>query len=220
MKFVLSAALGLSMSFAASSVGATTFTVEQFLRGSEFDTSLSAMKAYADSTPADAIVQTQVIDYTDDFPHGSAGVFEGVNPWPVAEANGSSGRNASDNSYFFVRITADFFVPEADTYTFRTFNDDGLFLSIDDNLVIEDAFAHQEREFTGEATLSAGNHSLEIFYFELLGESALEFSFADSSGVFMQTAGNVAPVPAPAAVWLLLSGLAGFGALRLKRRPS
>ena len=85
---------------------------------------------------------------------------------------------------FFARITADFSVATADTYTFRTYNDDGVFLRIDNTLVISDTGYHPEQPFNGSIALSPGNHSIEMFFFEYGGEASLEFSVRNSTGSF------------------------------------
>lgn len=117
---------------------------------------------------------TSVIDYTDD-PFGFAGELPFDLRWPAAEATNYRGKGGI-NDRFFVKISTDFYVNDASKYRFRTFNDDGVFLLIDNKLVINDPTLHPERIFTGDIDLQPGNHNLELFFFENGGEASLELS--------------------------------------------
>ena len=119
-------------------------------------------------------VQTDVIDFTDDQ-GGFAGELPYDKRWPAAEAVNAWGTGGINNQ-FFVKISGDFFVAEAGKYRFRTYNDDGVFLTIDNSLIINDPTQHPERVFTGDIDLGVGNHQLELFFFENGGEASLEFS--------------------------------------------
>lgn len=124
---------------------------------------------------------TNVIDYTDD-PAGFSGELPGSSPWPAEQHYGGAGTGQWYNNSFFAHITTEFSVANADTYTFRTFNDDGVFLYIDGVRVIYDTGYHPEYPFQGSIALSPGNHTLELFFFEGGGEASLELSVRDSSG--------------------------------------
>jgi len=119
-------------------------------------------------------VLTDVIDFTDDQ-GGFAGEMPFDRRWPAAEALNAWGTGGINNQ-FFAKISGEFFVDEASKYRFRTFNDDGVFLLIDGQLVINDPTLHPERIFTGDIQLENGNHQLELFFFENGGEASLEFS--------------------------------------------
>jgi len=157
------------------------FNVQQFL-GFQSN-NLATLQSYAASHAANYTVQTNVIDYTDD-PGGFAGELPGSTRWPAAEAQNVNGTAESINNTFFARITANFSVATADTYTFRTYNDDGVFLLIDNTLVISDTGYHPEAPFTGSIALAPGNHSIELFFYENGGEASLEFSARNSTGSF------------------------------------
>lgn len=156
------------------------FTVQQFLGFQSND--LNTLRNYATTHAANYTVQTAVIDYTDD-PGGFAGELPGSNRWPAAEAQNVTGTGGINN-VFFARITADFSVSAADTYTFRTYNDDGVFLLIDNTLVISDTGYHPEAPFQGSIALAPGNHTIELFFYENGGEASLEFSARNSTGTF------------------------------------
>lgn len=119
-------------------------------------------------------VTTDAIDFTDDQ-GGFAGELNFDKRWPAAEALNAWGTGGINN-HFFAKISGEFFVDEASKYRFRTFNDDGVFLLINDQLVISDPTLHPERIFTGDIELDTGNHQLELFFFENGGEASLEFS--------------------------------------------
>ena len=157
------------------------FTVEQYVGVSS--NNFAFLANHAANNTADYTVRTSVIDFTDD-PAGFSGELPGSSPWPAEVATGQSGTGSAVNNNFFARITTDFSVTNGDTYTFRTFNDDGVQLKIDGVTVISDTGYHPEAPFEGSITLSPGNHSLELFFFEGGGEASLELSVRDSSGVF------------------------------------
>ncbi len=160
--------------------GPLVFTVEQY---TGFQTNnLTTLQNYATNNDADYTAETEVIDFTDD-PGGFSGEIPGSSPWPAAIATGASG-SGGINDVFFARITTEFSVTDADTFIFRTFNDDGVFLLIDGNLVISDTGYHPEAPFEGSINLAPGDHTLELFFFENGGEASLELSVRTSTGDF------------------------------------
>lgn len=112
---------------------ANALLVEQYLGFQSND--VNTLKNYAANNTADYSENWDVIDFTDD-PLGFAGAIPGSNPWPAETATGLSGTSSSVNNNFFAVISGDFNISTADTYTFRTFNDDGLFLFVDDILTL------------------------------------------------------------------------------------
>lgn len=157
-----------------------SFLVEQFTGFQSND--LNTLRNYAANNPANYTANTSVIDYTDD-PGGFSGELPGSSPWPAAVAAGQSGTGGINDS-FFARITSEFSVDTADTYTFRTFNDDGVFLLVDGVLVIADQGYHPESPFEGSIALSPGNHTIELFFYEGGGEASLELSVRSSTGQY------------------------------------
>lgn len=122
-------------------------------------------------------------DFIDFVDYPVTGYSATNQPWPAAAATGQT-HYTGVNDFFFARITTDFDVTSAGNYTFRTYNDDGLYLFVDGNLVINDPNYHGSQTFTGTVNLSEGQHSLELFFFEHGGAAVLELSVADSSGNF------------------------------------
>ncbi|MDP3515955.1 MAG: VCBS domain-containing protein [Pseudohongiella sp.] len=157
------------------------FTVQQYL--GYRSQSLADLQNYAANNAASYTVTTNIIDYTDD-PGGFAGEIPGSTPWPAAAATGATGTSHPTNNNFFVRITGQINVTVADTYTFRTFNDDGVFLRVNNTLVINDPGIHAEEVRTGTIALTPGVYPIELFFFEYTGEASLEFSYKSSSGSY------------------------------------
>ncbi len=157
------------------------FTVQQYSNARS--TVLSDLVNYAANNAATRTVTTAVIDYTDD-PAGFAGEIPGSMPWPVAQAAGATGTSHPLNDNFFVRITGQVDVATADTYTFRTFNDDGVFLKVNNTLIINDPGIHPEVSREGSIALAPGQYPIELYFFEYGGEASLEFTYRNSTGSY------------------------------------
>jgi len=197
---------------------AANFRVEQY--DTFLGTSLSAYQDYAAANEADYVANVETIDFTDD-PSGFGGIFAGSQAWPGAVQTGQSGISAPVNDRFFARITASFTTTENAWYWFHTFNDDGVFLFVNDRLVINDPNLHSERRFLGFSFLEAGNHDIELFFFENGGAASLEFGFSQFGRRWSLTGGDdvtFAAVPLPAASLMLGTALlGGFAFARRKR---
>lgn len=184
-----------------------------------WSTDVNALINYANNNAASASGYFDIIDFTDD-PAGFAGAIPGSNPWPSAAAAGASGTAHELNQMFFARITGNFYASVADTYYFQTYNDDGVFVYIDDVLVINDPTLHPENRFEGNANLSVGMHSVELYFFENGGEASLEFTVANSSRNFAHWGADNGPVSlveasAPASMFGL--SLVLLALIRLRR---
>ena len=166
------------------------FTVEQWT-GYQSD-QLANLKAHAANNAPNYTVSANVIDFTDD-PSGFAGELPGSSPWPAAQATGTTGTGGINNT-FFARITSNIVITQADTYTFRTFNDDGVFLSVNNQSLISNSGYFGETSFEGSIYLEPGVYPLELYFYEGGGEASLELSYKNSSGIY-QLVGNT-PVTA------------------------
>ena len=98
--------------------------------------------------------------------------------------------SGGSNDYFFARVSAHFTVGAADTYTFRNVTDDGSFLLIDGQLVINDPTYHAQTAMTGSIALTPGAHSLELYFFEATGAGILELSAKSSTGAYQLMSGS------------------------------
>lgn len=161
--------------------GQGRFTVEQWT-GYAGPFSLANLESHAGANAANYTVTTSVIDFTDD-PGGFSGEIPGSSPWPAAVATGASGTGGINN-HFFARVTATILITQTDTYTFRTFNDDGVYLRVNNQLIINDPTQHAELPFEGSITLTPGVYPLELYYFENGGEASLELTFKNSTGIY------------------------------------
>jgi PA14 domain len=170
------------------------------------------------SRAADVSAVWSVIDFTDDL--GFAGDVSGSNPWPLATALGQSGANAPANTDFAARISGFLNIAVADTYTFKTLNDDGVRLRIGGNTVISDNGYHPELPFTGSLFLNPGAYALELIFFEQFGEASLEFAVAQGQGAFGLVGAPGGPTTSPTAVPTpaLLPGLMGIGMAMWRKR--
>ncbi|NTV02983.1 MAG: DUF4347 domain-containing protein, partial [Chlorobiaceae bacterium] len=172
---------------------------------------LNTLRTYASTHTANYTVTAEVIDYTDD-PSGFAGLIPGSYRWPAAVATNYYGTDGINNN-FFARITGSFYVNTQDNYTFRTYNDDGVFLIIDGNYgspVISDNGYHGEQQYTGTVNLAVGTHTVELFFFENGGEASLEFAVKSSTSDYGHI-GSTNPLFTKPATYD--TGVIGFGDL-------
>lgn len=77
-----------------------------------------------------------------------------------------------------VKVRADFTVTSAGTYTFYDRSDDGSILYIDGQLVTNNDGQHGATTVQGNITLSAGEHHLEIYYFDYVSSSSLSLEWS------------------------------------------
>jgi len=216
LKLVAVAAL-LALSNIAS---ASLMLVEQY--DDYWSADVNNLINYAANNNASTSAYWGEIDFTDD-PSGFAGDIAGSNPWPSATAANATGTGHPINDTFFARITGSFLTAADDDFFFRTFNDDGLFLYIDGELVISDNTLHPEKRFDGTKFLTAGVHNVELYFFENGGEASLEFTIADSSKKFAHFNDVNGPVslatevPEPSTLAIFALGLFGLAA-RKKRK--
>lgn len=193
--------------------------VEQY--SDYWSANVNDLEAYADANIADASVYFDVIDFTDD-PAGFAGEIPGSNRWPVAEALDVDGESHPVNDTFFASVSGMFEVYSDGDYFFKTWSDDGVFVFIDGNLIINDPNLHEEQMRLGDIFLSAGTHEVQLYYFENGGEASLEFTVADASMVFQHWGNSnviglpatppVVNAPEPSTLAVLAMGL--FGLIR------
>lgn len=111
-------------------------------------------------------------------------------------------------------ITGTFDAPTTGDYKFTLESDDGSILYIDDRLAVADGGAHPPTIKTGSIFLTAGDHALDVNFFECCG--VLKGGYYGRSGLdlFLPTG----PTPEPSALLMLLTGvLPALGIARRRR---
>ncbi|MEK0451964.1 MAG: hypothetical protein RL088_4232 [Verrucomicrobiota bacterium] len=189
--------------------------VEQWMGAG--NSGLAGVDAAIASRPADYSGVYNIIDFTDD-PAGFAGLIPGSVFWPSAGGL-NLGTGHPLNTNFGARVSGTVSISTADTYTFRTFADDGVRLRIGGTTVISDNSYHPETQLLGSIFLTPGTYSLDLIFFEGGGEASLEFAVQQGAGPF----GHVGQIGGPtststvpdggsgvALLGLALSALAGF----------
>jgi hypothetical protein len=146
--------------------------------------------------PADISELWSIIDFTDD-PAGFAGDIPGSVAWPAATAAGVSGTGNPVNDFFGARISGLINITAADTYTFKTYADDGVRLRVGGTTVITDNTYHPEQTRFGSIALTPGSYAIELLFFEGGGEASLEFQVQQGTGPFGHVGGVGGPTTVP-----------------------
>jgi hypothetical protein len=114
-------------------------------------------------------------------PNGNGGAVIDFSPATPAGTfyapNMDFGANWQPNglqNLFGADIYANINVSTAGTYTFSTASDDGSLLFIDGNLVVNNNFFQGDTRRTGSIDLTAGNHLVEVQYFQGYGGHDLD----------------------------------------------
>ncbi len=113
--------------------------------------------------------------------------FEGE---PVKTVDGDAGWNFDWNSEgqkltqspFSARWTGLIKIEQAGSYRFSLNSDDGSWLYIDGESVIENGGDHAPVELSRTVTMSAGYHQIELRYYDALGGSVLKFAWTKPGG--------------------------------------
>ncbi|MFW5699193.1 MAG: PA14 domain-containing protein, partial [Planctomycetota bacterium] len=83
---------------------------------------------------------------------------------------------------YALRFTGMLVVAESGEYTFYTTSDDGSFLSIDGEQVVENGGWHGMQEEKGTVTLEPGPHEFEVYFFQGGGGDGLEVEWKAPGG--------------------------------------
>ncbi|MGF0538175.1 DUF5801 repeats-in-toxin domain-containing protein, partial [Agrobacterium sp. ES01] len=102
-----------------------------------------------------------------------------VNFGPGGRFGGGSNFPGGGGDEFAVRATGEINITTSGTWTFGTHSDDGVRLMIDGQVVILDDTTHPGQDRFGQIYLTAGEHTIELVYFEHEGGELVEL-FAQS----------------------------------------
>jgi hypothetical protein len=112
-------------------------------------------------------------------------------------------------SAFGTDITGTLLIAAPGTHTFNLASDDGSYLFIDGNLVVNNGGVHGPSSVSNSALLTAGDHPFEVQFWE---------NGVGQSGVDLNLPQAVTFVPEPATWTLLLLGLTATFGLVLRRK--
>ncbi len=174
---------------------------------------LAALIALGAALPAVAQVQvTTYSGYTENY--GNNLTFSnptGTATWTAINSNlGFPGYSWDAGTVFAADITSTLSVGTSGSYSFNLSSDDGSYVFIDGVLVGSEPGAHSAYTTTFSDSLSAGNHSIEVqFYNAYCCGSGVQVDLPD--GVTL-----ISSVPEPATTPMLFSGM-GVLLLGLRR---
>jgi hypothetical protein len=96
-----------------------------------------------------------------------------------------------DWDYFSGNYTTWLFVPKGASYGFQTGSDDGSWLYVDDQLVVNNGGLHGYATVSGTKSLAAGLHSIKGPWYEQGGAAAIDIRWNPGSGYVLLTSANV-----------------------------
>lgn len=103
--------------------------------------------------------------------------FDRLTPKTTGNADTISLAVAERKNDFALRFHGVITVPKDGEYQFYTKSDDGSRLFIDDKLVVDNGGIHPDQERSGKITLTAGDHTIRVLYFDGGGQIALKASW-------------------------------------------
>lgn len=146
----------------------------------------------------------------DDLGDGTTGHITDGDPFP--------GGYLTD---FAVHVTGNIFIDTTEAWTFLMNHDDGARLKIDGTTVISvDGTSDNRDSLYSFTSLGAGLHSVDIVFFEHTGGASLEFFAAQGMHSSFNASFELiegSPIPEPATMVLLGSGLIGLAGVGRKK---
>jgi GH43 family beta-xylosidase len=137
-------------------------------------------------------------DWYDDFSDST--LTRGENAIAVAHDEARSPAPGIRGILYSVRWTATLTTHAAGEHTFFAKADDGVRVFVDDKAVIDDWASHPVTESSGKVTLTTGEHTLRVEYFQLRGPASLAFEWQPPGGARGAIAlADLAPLTAPPA---------------------
>ena len=113
--------------------------------------------------------------------------FSKLQPTTIKVANTLNLEQAGQRNQFFgVVYKGTIDLPESGTYRFSTISDDGSILLINGEPVVVDAVKHKARETFGEITLEAGQHTIEVQYYQHRKAMVMDVFYESPSGERVQ----------------------------------
>ena len=164
--------------------GASSFSIEVTATSSDTSTSSSRFDIDVNTPPpvGDGVFN---VTYVNAAVANLAGVDFSATPIfteTVSEIQQDVGEGAfyegGPENQFAALYQGTFTLDAAGDYTFFLNSDDGSFLFIDDVLVIDNDGEHAAIEETVTLSLSAGQHDVEVQYYENFGEAVLELDWS------------------------------------------
>ena len=175
---------------------------------------------YIDNTPA----AYTFVNTVDGFNYGKNDAST-IGQWFGADASGAALTDNNSLSYFAFNAVGYFYAPTAGSYTFDlgdTFNqvDDAASISIDGSLLVEQNYADQLSPYDATVTLSAGEHSFDLFYFQTGGGYSLDVGLTGPGGApisFTTTESGGSSVPDSSGFSVVLIAMASVLVFRSRR---
>lgn len=105
-----------------------------------------------------------------------------VDSWSDPWGGSSDVRRLVQGQKFGLIATTEIEVTKAGSYWLSEISDDGLRISVDDEVVLEDWSWHPERQGSCKIDLTAGSHRLKVEYFQIDGAAVLSLEFRETPG--------------------------------------
>jgi hypothetical protein len=103
-----------------------------------------------------------------------------------------------DQNFFALRLTGKLTIQKPGVYCFFLNSDDGSRLFLDGGLIVDNNGQHTQRMVSGTLELAAGEHELEVQYFDQGGRKALDLAWSGPGIPFPSSPTSFSSVPASA----------------------